>query len=594
MDDVLSARQLEAFTQRIDRAWQKSAELYQSLAATDPAASAIYQDTLAQLQEALEVIRGTLAEMQQQQDCLIEFQTLIVAERQRYQDLFELSPEAYLVTDLEGTIYEANQAMTVLLGRSKTQLSKMSAFLFFPPEQRQILRNHLEPLQVGERVQDWASELQLPSGRRQSVVVTVNRFQDVNRPALRWLIQDIAPFKQAELALQQMNQALEWRVQQRTEALLQSNQQLQRVNARLIQEITQRRQAEIALKRQASQARLVETIAYRIRQSLNLDEILATTVAEVRQFLRVDRVIIYRFQPDGSGIVAVESVAADQASILNTVIEEPCLPANRLSHYREGWIGAIADVQAEDLSPCYLSLLANFQVRANLVVPICQGDTLWGLLVAHQCSGPRPWQPAEISLLKQLSTQVAIAIQQSELYQRVQRLARIDELTQLANRRHFETYLEETWQRLVREAAPLSFLLADVDFFKAYNDIYGHPRGDTCLQQVASVLPQVIKRPADLVARYGGEEFAIILPNTDLNGAQYLAEALVAAIKALDIEHRGSDLGVLTLSVGVASIIPNRQTTSDQLIRAADEALYRAKREGRDRVVAIKISAEFG
>ncbi|MBE9126472.1 MULTISPECIES: response regulator [unclassified Coleofasciculus] len=173
----------------------------------------------------------------------------------------------------------------------------------------------------------------------------------------------------------------------------------------------------------------------------------------------------------------------------------------------------------------------------------------------------------------------------------LQRLACLDGLTQIANRRAFDEALQQEWRRLARERAPLSLILCDIDFFKAYNDTYGHQAGDECLKQVANSLRQAVKRPADLVARYGGEEFAIVLPNTQLKGAVKVAEIVRSELNAKAIAHSGSQISdCVTLSFGVAGVIPCPGTSPEQLIAEADQALYQAKVEGRDRVVCNLVS----
>ncbi|HEY9295833.1 MAG TPA: PAS domain S-box protein, partial [Phormidium sp.] len=186
-------------------------------------------------------------------------------------------------------------------------------------------------------------------------------------------------------------------------------------------DITDRKHAEEALHQQAQRERLVAEIAQRIRQSLDLDEILNTTVTEVQHLLQNDRVLIFRFDPDWSGVVAVESVNPNWQSILGAKISDSFFqdPARRQT-YEQGGIQAVEDIFNADLSPCHIDLLAQFKVRANLIVPILQENKLWGLLVAHHCSEARKWQCWEIELLKQLATQVEIAIQQSQLYQQAQ------------------------------------------------------------------------------------------------------------------------------------------------------------------------------
>jgi two-component system sensor histidine kinase ChiS len=165
------------------------------------------------------------------------------------------------------------------------------------------------------------------------------------------------------------------------------------------------------------------------------------------------------------------------------------------------------------------------------------------------------------------------------------KLATLDELTQIANRRQFNDYLKREWHRLQRENKPLAIVLCDVDYFKLYNDTYGHPAGDRCLQQIAGAIARTVKRPADLVARYGGEEFAIVLSDTDRLGAIKLARKIQSAIQALEIPHSGSEIGdYVTLSIGISTIVPSPAFSCEHLLDIADRALYEVKRQGRNRI----------
>ncbi|MGB3266906.1 MAG: diguanylate cyclase [Microcoleus sp.] len=365
------------------------------------------------------------------------------------------------------------------------------------------------------------------------------------------------------------------------------------------QDITEYKRAEEALRQQNERELLMATITQHIRQSLDLGEVLGTTVTEVRQFLQADRVMIVRFNASTdslcaappTGAVTVESVALNCKPMLGETLENFCFEDFYLEAYQHRAIRPVADVSTADLPPNQIDWLAQFAVRAYLVVPLVQGDELWGLLMAHQCR-PRQWMQLEVELLSSLATQLAIAIKQAELYQQLQaanlkleRLATLDALTQLANRRRFDQYLEMEWRRQAREQTPLSLILCDIDSFKSYNDTYGHPGGDECLRQVAWAIGNAVDRPADLVARYGGEEFAVILPNTEIQGAVRVAEHIQLKISALQLPHAGSQVSqYVTVSQGVASMVPAFESGASILIASADRALYEAKRLGRDRI----------
>ena len=174
----------------------------------------------------------------------------------------------------------------------------------------------------------------------------------------------------------------------------------------------------------------------------------------------------------------------------------------------------------------------------------------------------------------------------------LEKLVNIDGLTQVGNRRCFDDRLKMEWQRLSRDVQPISLILFDIDYFKLYNDLYGHQMGDACLTAIAQTVKQVLSRPADLVARYGGEEFVIILPNTDIQGALIVAEHIRIAITNLGIVHQSSSISdIVTISLGVASLLPNSKQELATLIKQADTALYRAKQQGRNQSVVFSDSA---
>jgi diguanylate cyclase (GGDEF)-like protein len=179
---------------------------------------------------------------------------------------------------------------------------------------------------------------------------------------------------------------------------------------------------------------------------------------------------------------------------------------------------------------------------------------------------------------------------------RLQQIAYVDALTQLANRRQFDEALKAEWLRAIREETPLSLVMLDIDRFKRFNDLYGHLAGDECLRVVAAAVKSILRRPADLMARYGGEEFALLLPVTDDSGAVKLADRVRTAINALRLTHAGNapGQGFVTASLGVSTAYPQPGSSPEgwlDLIKRADGLLYEAKRTGRNRVVS---SVDFG
>lgn len=168
--------------------------------------------------------------------------------------------------------------------------------------------------------------------------------------------------------------------------------------------------------------------------------------------------------------------------------------------------------------------------------------------------------------------------------QKLEQLVNLDGLTQVANRRCFDQRLQAEWKRLAQEQQPLSLILFDVDQFKLYNDYYGHFEGDHCLIRIAQIVQQMVRRPGDLVARYGGEEFLVLLPNTELVEASKVAQRIQQAIHDQAIPHALSNIkDIVTVSLGITSLIPTCDIKPDTLILLADKALYNAKEKGRDR-----------
>ncbi len=277
----------------------------------------------------------------------------------------------------------------------------------------------------------WHAQQEMQARRIQRLVITGGSGQLLGIVMQTSLLQVLDPME-----VLATNEILHQQVQLQTAALEQSNRELRQAQAelrqandRLAQTVVERtselsqidrqyRQSEATLCQQVDRHRLMMELSQRIRQSLNLPDILQTTVDEVRQFLQTDRVLMFEFAPDFSGTVAVESVGSSWNSILNRWVQDPCMTDTYLVPFRQGQITVKNDIYAANIDPHHLELLVSCQVRANLVVPILQGDHLWGLLIAHHCNAPRDWQPLEVDLLRQLAIQVGIAIEQARLFDR--------------------------------------------------------------------------------------------------------------------------------------------------------------------------------
>ncbi len=322
----------------------------------------------------------------------------------------------------------------------------------------------------------------------------------------------------------------------------------------ILRDISDRKFAELALQQHTEQQRLMTAIAQRIRASLNLEEVLNTTVAEVRQFLQADRVFIYRFQADYSGTVVVEAVGEGWTSALNVQVKDSYFMETGGEEYRQGRIHAVADIYTTSLTQCHCDLLAQFQIQANLAVPILQGENLWGLLVVNQCSAPRLWQQWEIDLMNQLSTQVGIAIQQSELYQQIQ--------TELIERRQTEAALRnsEVQLKLALSAAQTAIwdwniLENKITGSENLPAMFGFPPDqfdgtyETFINQVhpqdRELVRHAVMRSIQQRTNYN-MEFRIVLPNGDIRWAatkgQVFYDETGKAVRMIGIDMDISDI----------------------------------------------------
>lgn len=472
----------------------------------------------------------------------------LLQSQDRFRSLVEQAADGFLLHDLNGQILDVNQFACQSLGYTRQELLKLS----------------------------------------------IQQIETEEIPAL--FLQSLVPNKPITLRrIYRRKDQTTFPVEVRVGLIQVGEQQLIHALAR---DISDRLQIEQQLKQQAERERFTSRLTQRIHESLELSEILNTTVTEIRQVLQTERVIIFRFDDHYGGEVLTESRTKGCFSLLGNRYTDSCIQQTlALENHQK--IKSVADIYTSNLSRCHYELLHQLHVRAYLVTPIWHGQKMWGLLLAHQCSSPRQWQTWEQELLVSLSAQLAIAIQQSELYHQLQLvnhelkdLATSDSLTGVANRRCFDDYLHHQWSQLSQDQLPLSVILCDLDFFKRYNDTYGHLAGDIALREVAQGINRVMRYPGDLLARYGGEEFAIILPKTGGSEAILIAQNIHNQIEQLQIVHEGSLVDTyMTCSLGISSVIPSEKMPPKQLVAMADQALYQAKAQGRNQYVVFSLSS---
>lgn len=386
--------------------------------------------------------------------------------------------------------------------------------------------------------------------------------------------------------------------------LLDLQRQLQRRNEQLQGEIRDRLETERILARQNDYLLVLQEIIDEVRSTLEVDDILATATAKLGAALRADYCAIYTFRTWGMlHLPRIAQYAKTPELLAQGVslppIEHPfmtrLLREDRvLRADSESWCG-----EAETPWAQLMAARSSYRQQPN------------GAIVVARTAPADPWQSFEQELLVAVASQVGVALAQARLLaaereqrellaerneelqrteaqlrvanQELERRASIDGLTQLANRRQFDSCLARDWARAQRQGKPIALLMCDVDYFKLYNDCYGHQLGDDCLVAVAQVLGNSLQRATDLAARYGGEEFVVLLPDTDRAGAIALAERVRSQVVARQLAHADSPISEwVTLSVGVASVVPTRDQPPESLLAQADAALYQAKRQGRN------------
>ena len=304
----------------------------------------------------------------------------------------------------------------------------------------------------------------------------------------------------------------------------------------------------LQLSLQSSEAR------FRLLAEVSRDIIVLTDLSDERQYVSPAVAELLGWTPE-------ELVGGNYREIVHP--DDQHLLGNVLEECRIGMPAKILTYRCKKKDGSYLWMEANLRLYRN----------------------PETNEPiGYVNVVRDISRRKAAEEELQKTFRLVENLASLDGLTGIANRRRLDEVLEQEWRRATRNCCDLTVLLIDVDHFKPYNDIYGHLSGDDCLRQIAKASSLVIHRSSDLVARYGGEEFAVVLPNTPSAGAQQTAERIRGAVEALCIPHEGNSYGVVTVSVGCATVTPGGDSSFDSVMQAADAALYQAKHAGRNRI----------
>lgn len=397
---------------------------------------------------------------------------------------------------------------------------------------------------------------------------------------------DVTPYRQSEAALQEANLKLESRVSERTEELAAANVQLEL-------ELAERQRAEVAL--QEANLKLESSVGTLEMQ--NTEMALLNQMSEMLQVCQTTNEVhevVARFAaqpfPGMSGGLFVFRTSKNHVETVaqwgDLPVVNPVFPPEACWGLRHGR-PHIVDAR-HDNPPCLH--LEGTPVVAALCVPLVSQSEMLGTLSLQIAPRGTEGEPPVINeshqrLATNLADQVALTLANLRLKEMLQRQAIRDPLTGLFNRRYMEESLELELQKATRNTSPLSVFMLDIDHFKDFNDTFGHPAGDALLVELGELLRHQI-RGGDIACRYGGEEFTLILPDAPPSIACERAEQLRLAVKHMEVIHRDQRLAAVTISIGVAAF-PEHGSSVDDLLQSADEALYRAKREGRDRVVMI-------
>lgn len=323
--------------------------------------------------------------------------------------------------------------------------------------------------------------------------------------------------------------------------------------------------------------RLVFSISNKVRSSVKIQEVLSSAVNEIGTTLGVTHCLLVRPLPDADGHNVYEYYNQLHRPLKPLFSTPDGLRFIEKAMSRQA-PQALADPSVDAQTIYDPNFLRQLGLLSGVIVPLIYREQVLGVLFLQESAMPREWSIDDMSLLNALADNLSVGIENADLHEQRERQAVTDGLTSIANRRHFNDVFYREFERASRYQQPLSLVVVDLDYLKKINDTFGHQAGDNAIVAIAKVMQQS-SRSIDLPARYGGEEFCLLLPNTDLEMAEQIAERLRKLINEIKIEGPDS----ISASIGVASF-PVHATEADELFKQADEALYQAKQSGRNRV----------
>jgi diguanylate cyclase (GGDEF)-like protein/PAS domain S-box-containing protein len=452
------------------------------------------------------------------------------AEKDR-ERVFSLSIDPICVADFNGYFKDVNSSWSRILGWSKEELLSIPWFSFVHPEDTAATEAIAHRLMQGKAVKDFRNRYVGKDGR--VCWLEWNAIPDVDEGLVYAVARDVTEQIKSHETIQ-LNQ-------ERLNSLLALSQ---------MSTVSDEEIRAFALEEIVRLTRSKAGYLHFVNEATNSLELVAWS-KDVREKCRADKP--RHFPLDKAG------VWADSARLRRPVIHND-----------------FAKVPHKKGMPA-----GHFPIQRHMSVPVMDNGRV--VAVAGVGNKASDYDESDVNQLTLFMNSMWSIIKQKRAQQILKKFSMEDGLTGLANRRRFDAALAREWQRAQRERQPLALIMLDIDFFKAYNDIYGHQAGDEGLKAVAACLRKQVRRAGDLVARYGGEEFVVILPNTDLAGAREVAESMHRTVADMQLRHEGAPNGEhLSISAGVAVAVPQPDQTAAGLLEKADQALYRAKRSGRD------------